>query len=105
LGSSLRSLPRSFENIRVTRASSPACDASGSRCTPVDTRVGVRAGRLLGSARAGLERAIDSFVVAVADLAGGAVIATVDTADLELLAAYATLARILRPTISPTISA
>jgi predicted nucleic acid-binding protein len=57
---------------------------------PVDTRVGVRAGQLLGSARAGSERAIDSFVVAVADLAGGAVIATVDTADLERLAAYAT---------------
>lgn len=56
---------------------------------PVDTRVGVRAGQLLGSARAGSERAIDSFIVAVADLAGGAVIATVDISDLELFAAYA----------------
>jgi predicted nucleic acid-binding protein len=55
---------------------------------PVDTRVGVRAGQLLGRARAGSERAIDSFIVAVADLADGAVIATVDTSDLELLAAY-----------------
>jgi predicted nucleic acid-binding protein len=56
---------------------------------PVDTRVGVRAGQLLGRARAASELAIDSFIVAVADLAGGAVIATVDTSDLERLAAYA----------------
>lgn len=57
---------------------------------PVDTRVGVRAGQLLGAARSGSERAVDAFVVAVADLAGGAVIATVDVADLERFAAYAT---------------
>ena len=57
---------------------------------PVDTRVGVRAGHLLGRACAGSERAVDSFVVAVADLAGGAVIATVDPSDLELLASDGT---------------
>ena len=56
---------------------------------PVDTRVGVRAGQLLGSVGAGSERAIDSFIVAVGDLAGGAVIATVDVDDVELLAAHA----------------
>lgn len=56
---------------------------------PVDTRVGVRAGQLLGNVESGSERAVDAFVVAVADLAGGAVIATVDTADLDLLADYA----------------
>jgi predicted nucleic acid-binding protein len=58
---------------------------------PVDTRTGVRAGLLLGRAGAGAgsELAVDAFVVAVADLAGGAVVATVDTADMELLAADA----------------
>lgn len=56
---------------------------------PVDTRTGVRAGLLLGSADAGSELAVDAFVVAVADLAGGAVVATVDTADFETLAAHA----------------
>jgi predicted nucleic acid-binding protein len=56
---------------------------------PVDTRVGVRAGQLLGSAGFGSEHAIDAFLVAAADLAGGSVIATVDTADLDRLAAYA----------------
>jgi predicted nucleic acid-binding protein len=55
----------------------------------VDTRVGVRAGQLLGAARRGSELAVDAFVVAVADLAGGAMIATVDLDDLELLASYA----------------
>lgn len=57
---------------------------------PVDTRVGVRAGQLLGSINAGSEVAVDAFVVAVADLAGGAVIASVDVSDLERLAANAT---------------
>lgn len=57
---------------------------------PVDTRVGVRAGQLLGSAGYGSEKAVDAFVVAVADLGGGAVIATVDKADLQRLASYAT---------------
>lgn len=56
---------------------------------PVDTRVGVRAGQLLGATRAGSERAVDAFVVAVADLAGGAVIATVDARDIGRLAVHA----------------
>lgn len=33
--------------------------------------------------------AVEAFVVAAADLAGGAVIATVDTKDLQRLAAHA----------------
>ncbi|MGH3882456.1 MAG: PIN domain-containing protein [Pseudonocardiaceae bacterium] len=57
---------------------------------PIDTRVGVRAGQLLGSARANSALAVDAFLVAVADLAGGAVIATVDLEDLRRLSAYAT---------------
>lgn len=57
---------------------------------PVDTRVGVRAGQLLGATRSGSEHAVDAFVVAVADVAGGAVIATVDPRDMDHLAAYAT---------------
>src|SRR5262249_46315008 len=56
---------------------------------PVDTLVGVRAGQLLGKVRAGSEMAVDAFTVAVADLAGGAIIATVDKRDLTRLAAYA----------------
>ncbi len=56
---------------------------------PVDVRVGVRAGQLLGSARVGSDLAVDAFLVAAADLAGGAVIATVDLADLRRLAAHA----------------
>jgi predicted nucleic acid-binding protein len=56
---------------------------------PVDTRVGVRAGHLLGGAGFGAGKAVDAFVVAVADLAGGAVIATVDKADLGRLAGHA----------------
>lgn len=55
----------------------------------VDTRVGVRAGQLLGETNAGSEMAIDAFVVAVADLAGGAVIASTDVDDLQRLAARA----------------
>jgi predicted nucleic acid-binding protein len=55
----------------------------------VNTRVGVRAGQLLGRVGAGSELAVDAFIVAVADLAGGAVIATADVSDLELLAAHA----------------
>jgi hypothetical protein len=49
----------------------------------------VRAGQLLGSAKAGSELAVDAFVVAVADLAGGAIIATADMDDLERLASCA----------------
>ena len=56
---------------------------------PVDTRVGVRAGRLLGATSAGSERAVDAFIVAVADLNGGAIVATVDTDDLGRLATHA----------------
>ena len=61
---------------------------------PVDTRVGVRGGLLLSGARFGSEKAVDAFVVAVADLAGGAVIATVDKADLERLAQRARNVRV-----------
>lgn len=57
---------------------------------PVDTRVGVKAGQLLGRVRAGSEMAVDAFTVAVADLAGGAIIATTDSRDLKRLATYAT---------------
>lgn len=53
---------------------------------PVDSRVGVRAGQLLGAVGAGSEMAIDAFLVADADLRGGAVIATCDTDDLRRLA-------------------
>jgi predicted nucleic acid-binding protein len=56
---------------------------------PVDVRAGVRAGQLLGSVRAGSELAVDAFIVAVADLEGGAVIATSDRHDLERLSAHA----------------
>jgi predicted nucleic acid-binding protein len=56
---------------------------------PVDTRTGVRAGQLLGAARRGSDVAVDAFIVAVADLAGGAMIATVDLDDLEQLASHA----------------
>ena len=56
---------------------------------PVDSRTGVRAGRLLGRIGAGSELAIDAFLVADADLRGGAVIATVDTGDLRRLASVA----------------
>lgn len=53
----------------------------------VDTRVGVRAGQLLGGVGAGSELAVDAFLVADADLRGGAVVATCDTGDLRRLAA------------------
>ena len=56
---------------------------------PVDTRVGVRAGQLLGGSGAGSESAVDAFIVAVGELAGGAVVATADIADLESLCAHA----------------
>jgi predicted nucleic acid-binding protein len=56
---------------------------------PVDTRVGVRAGQLLGKIRAGSDAAVDAFVIAVADLEGGAVVATVDAHDMTRLAAHA----------------
>ncbi len=56
---------------------------------PIDTRAGVRAGQLLGAAGAGSELAIDAFLVAVAELQGGALVATVDTGDLDVLASHA----------------
>lgn len=56
---------------------------------PVDTKTGVRAGQLLGSVGADSRQAVDAFLVAAGDLLGGAVIATVDPADLRPLAAYA----------------
>ncbi len=56
----------------------------------VDRRIGVRAGQLLGAAGAGSELAVDAFLVADADLSGGAVIATSDPGDLGRLAASAT---------------
>lgn len=54
---------------------------------PVDGRTGVRAGQLLGAIRAGSELAIDAFLVADADLRGGALIATCDPGDVRRLAA------------------
>ncbi len=51
--------------------------------------MGVRAGQLLGRIRAGSEMAVDAFTVAVADLAGGAIVATTDRRDLERLSAHA----------------
>lgn len=57
---------------------------------PVDTRVGVRAGHLLGAVGAGSEMAVDAFLVADADLRGGAVIATCDPGALGRLASAAT---------------
>lgn len=56
---------------------------------PVDARVGVRAGQLLAKIRAGSEMAVDAFTVALADVSGGAIIATTDVADLEHLADHA----------------
>jgi predicted nucleic acid-binding protein len=57
---------------------------------PVDSRVGVRAGQLLGACGGDSRMAVDAFVVAVGDLAGGAVVATVDADDLRRLANAAT---------------
>jgi predicted nucleic acid-binding protein len=57
---------------------------------PVDTRVGVRAGQLLGRVRAGSELAVDAFTVAAADIAGGAVIASSDPKDMRRLAQHCT---------------
>jgi predicted nucleic acid-binding protein len=56
---------------------------------PVYTAVGVRAGQLLGAAGAGSELAVDAFIVAVADLAGGAIVATTDVAHLSRLGSHA----------------
>lgn len=56
---------------------------------PVDRRTGVRAGQLLGEVRAGSEMAVDAFLVSVADLSGGAVVAAADANELTRLAAHA----------------
>lgn len=63
---------------------------------PVDTRVGVRGGQLLGGAGLGPDCAVDAFVVAAADLSGGAVVATADEGDLRRLAEHATAVRVER---------
>jgi predicted nucleic acid-binding protein len=55
----------------------------------VTARVAERAGALLGAVRSGSELAVDAFVVAAVDLAGGGLIATVDADDLARLAAHA----------------
>ena len=60
---------------------------TGMTIHPVDTPVGVRAGQLLGAAGADPRLAVDAFLVAAADLRGGAIIATTDAGDLERLAA------------------
>ncbi|HVL98034.1 MAG TPA: hypothetical protein VM324_01935 [Egibacteraceae bacterium] len=52
---------------------------------PVDARTGVR-GQLLGAVDASSELAVHAFVIAAADLLGGAVVATVDPDDLRRLA-------------------
>ena len=64
---------------RVESASCLPCSASVSEL-----------GQLLGGAGFESDKAVDAFVVAVADLTGGAVVATVDNADVELLSAHAT---------------
>src|SRR5262245_43357852 len=56
----------------------------------VDARIAIRAGQLLGHARASSELAVDAFTVAVADVGGGAVIATTDKDDMDRLASHAT---------------
>ena len=61
---------------------------------PVDTQTAVRAGQLMGAARMGSEHAVDAFVVALGDLHGGAVVATVDTGDVGRLAQHATNVRV-----------
>ena len=53
------------------------------------TAVGVRAGQIVGAAAVESELAVDAFIVSVADLAGGEIVATTDTGDLERLAAHA----------------
>lgn len=66
-----------------------ALNSYGIAVFDVTARVAERAGALLGAVRSGSELAIDAFVVAAADVAGGGVIATVDTDDLARLAAHA----------------
>lgn len=56
---------------------------------PVDVPVGVRAGQLLGAAGLASDHAVDAFLVAVGDVRGGAVVATVDVTDIGQLAGHA----------------
>ncbi|MCB0975687.1 MAG: hypothetical protein KDB86_14205 [Actinobacteria bacterium] len=56
---------------------------------PVEARTAIRAGQLLGAVGAGSELAVDAFLVADADLGGGAMIATCDPSDLGRLASHA----------------
>jgi hypothetical protein len=64
---------------------------------PVDTKVAVRAGGLLGAAGVGSELAVDAFLVAAADLErGDVVVATGDPTDMGRLAAHATDVTIVR---------
>jgi len=88
LGPSPPFLRRWYGGTRATRAFG-GLRRERVQVHPVDTRVGIRADQLLGGARSGSERAIDSFIVVVADLAGGQVIATVDPSGLERSAAHA----------------
>jgi predicted nucleic acid-binding protein len=60
------------------------------RVYEVDSRVGVRAGQLLGAARADSTLAVDAFLIATADIAGGAVVASADETDLRQLAGHTT---------------
>lgn len=62
---------------------------------PVDSKVGVRAGKLLGAARLGSETAVDAFVIAAAEIQGGALVATVDLDDMRRLAAHAKGVRVV----------
>lgn len=61
---------------------------------PVNTRVAVRAGEILAAIGAGSEMAVDAFLVADADLRGGAIIATCDLDDLSRLASLASRVRV-----------
>ena len=84
------------EVVRGRRADAAVFGGMRRDCVqvhPVDARVGVRAGQLLGRARMDSKHAVDAFVVAVADLAGGAVVATVD-GDIERLSSAATAVRV-----------
>lgn len=58
-----------------------ALNSYGIAVLDVTASVAERAGALLDAVRSGSELAIDAFVVAAADVAGGGVIATVDTND------------------------
>jgi hypothetical protein len=60
----------------------------GSRVAKEKVTLTLHAGNL-GAARRRSDVAVDAFVVAVADLAGGAVNATVDVVDMRALARHA----------------